>query len=347
MRHFLLGLAVLLLSGCISLLPGPDISTPEKTLRYYYAKVNSGDCKNAIKLRPHATLESCRAIDVGSVKIEKLQSLMAAKSNSQVFELHLSYTKNRHPKRFKGYIAVFKGSRGWYIQDNSMVSADFITRYAYLTHYGYNPPAPVQPKQPVTTGPSPVPVPDAVVQPAPAQPLPQLEPQPLPKPKPPISTTPPEKRIVVDISRQRLDLYYDDKVTHSYPVSTSKYGIGNRAGSGRTPLGKHIIADKIGAGARPWTVFKARANTGRIAEPMDNDADDLVTTRILWLKGLEAGKNKGSGIDSYRRYIYIHGTAEEHLIGRPASHGCIRMYNNDVIKLFNLVEEGTPVDIQR
>ncbi len=80
---------------------------------------------------------------------------------------------------------------------------------------------------------------------------------------------------------------------------------------------------------------------------MDNDADDLVTTRILWLKGLEAGKNKGSGIDSYRRYIYIHGTAEEHLIGRPASHGCIRMYNNDVIKLFNLVEEGTPVDIQR
>ena len=151
-------------------------------------------------------------------------------------------------------------------------------------------------------------------------------------------------RIEIDISRQELYLYQGDHLLETYPVSTSKYGIGSQAGSNKTPLGRHAIAQKIGAGAPEGTIFKGRVNTGRLVR-IDQERDDIVSSRILWLKGLEAGKNQGHGIDSYQRYIYIHGTAEESKIGRPASHGCIRMYNHDVIELFTQVEEGTQVDI--
>jgi len=151
-------------------------------------------------------------------------------------------------------------------------------------------------------------------------------------------------RIEVDISEQQLHLYQGNDLLKTYPISTSKYGIGSQAGSNKTPLGQHIIAQKIGADAPEGTIFKARVNTGRIAR-IDQDGGDIVSSRILWLEGLEAGKNKGAGVDSYQRYIYIHGTAEEGKIGQPASHGCIRMYNRDVIDLFTQVDEGTPVDI--
>jgi hypothetical protein len=159
----------------------------------------------------------------------------------------------------------------------------------------------------------------------------------------------PGSRIQVDISEQQLYLYCryrGNEVVKTYRVSTAKNGIGNRSGSGKTPLGRHLIKDKIGDGALLGTIFKARRNTGRIAT-MNQPGPDFVTTRIMWLKGLEPGINAGRGIDSYKRYIYIHGTAEENKIGQPASHGCIRMYNREVIELFDLVTEGTLVDIQR
>ena len=111
----------------------------------------------------------------------------------------------------------------------------------------------------------------------------------------------------------------------------------------------HEIKDKIGYEVPKNTIFKSRINTKRAAEIIhglvDSD-DDYVTSRILWLDGLEYGKNKGKGVDSYDRYIYIHGTHEEGLIGTKASHGCIRMFNDDVINLFNEVEEGTYVLIK-
>jgi lipoprotein-anchoring transpeptidase ErfK/SrfK len=158
--------------------------------------------------------------------------------------------------------------------------------------------------------------------------------------------------IVVDISEQELYLYEGhqatpDNLVESYPVSTSKYGIGSRAGSNKTPLGRHYIKDKIGAGAPEKMIFKARRRTGRLAEINGKDVGDLVTSRIMWLKGLEPGKNSGRGVDSYKRYIYIHGTAEEYKIGEKASHGCVRMYNRDVIDLFDRVKEGTEVYIRR
>lgn len=162
--------------------------------------------------------------------------------------------------------------------------------------------------------------------------------------------------IIVDISEQKLFLYQsckrlasqlvENNFIVSYPISTSKYGIGNQAGSNKTPLGLHRIEDKIGANAPFGTIFKARQNTGKIAQLNQTDAGDLITTRIMWLKGLEPNKNQGVGIDSYQRYIYIHGTVEENKIGQLASHGCIRMNNRDVIELFEQVKEGTLVDIR-
>ena len=152
-------------------------------------------------------------------------------------------------------------------------------------------------------------------------------------------------KIIVNISEQKLYLYkINDELIKNYPISTSKYGIGSKANSGKTPLGLHKIETKIGNDVPTGTIFKGRKNTGRIAN-FNKENGDLVTTRIMWLKGLEAGKNLGKGIDSYKRYIYIHGTAEESKIGQPASHGCIRMLNSDVIDLFNRVRKNTSVNI--
>ena len=136
----------------------------------------------------------------------------------------------------------------------------------------------------------------------------------------------------------------------SYDISTSKYGLGSESGSHKTPLGLHRVVEKYGDSAPEGTIFKSRINTGRIAEiemRPQNTKLDYVTTRILWLDGMEPGKNKGGNVDSYHRYIYIHGTHEEGLIGRPASKGCIRMRNNEVIELHELVPIGTTIRIDR
>ena len=155
--------------------------------------------------------------------------------------------------------------------------------------------------------------------------------------------------IIVDISEQRLYLYSNNDLIQSYPVSTSKYGEGQTENSFKTPLGLHEIKEKIGHKAPINTIFTARVNTNKRADVQikQNDTeDDFVTSRILWLNGLEDGINSGLGVDSYNRYIYIHGTHEEGLIGKKASHGCIRMFNNDVIELFDIVSEGTKVQIR-
>jgi hypothetical protein len=153
---------------------------------------------------------------------------------------------------------------------------------------------------------------------------------------------------VVSVEEQRLHLYENGERTRSYVVSTSKYGIGSELGSYKTPLGVHRVRRKIGAEAPLGTIFRGRENTGEIAtlirEPID-DPEDLVTSRILWLDGLEPGLNRGDDVDSFRRYIYIHGTHEEGLIGQPASNGCVRMVNADVIELFERLPEGAGVII--
>ena len=152
--------------------------------------------------------------------------------------------------------------------------------------------------------------------------------------------------IAVNIRSQELYLLYKGNIEQVYSISTSVYGTGSKENSFKTPLGKHKISEKIGQGLPEGAILKARKWTGAIANiikaPIDTDFD-VVTSRILWLEGLEQGKNLGPGVDSKSRYIYIHGTAEEGLIGRPASDGCVRMYNNDVISLFDKVSINTEV----
>ena len=155
--------------------------------------------------------------------------------------------------------------------------------------------------------------------------------------------------IEVDISEQRLYLIENNLIKASYPISTSKYGEGSIENSFKTPLGKHSIKEMIGEEAKINTIFTSRINTKRSATIIDQFEDtdnDYVTSRIMWLDGEEDGLNKGGDVDSFRRYIYIHGTHEEGLIGTKASHGCIRMFNYDVIELFNLVNIGTKVLIR-
>ena len=155
--------------------------------------------------------------------------------------------------------------------------------------------------------------------------------------------------IEVDISEQRLYLIENSLIKASYPISTSKYGEGSIENSFKTPLGEHSIKEMIGEEAEINTIFTSRINTKRSATIIDQFEDtdnDYVTSRIMWLDGEEDGFNKGGNVDSFRRYIYIHGTHEEGLIGTKASHGCIRMFNYDVIELFNLVNIGTKVLIR-
>jgi hypothetical protein len=155
-----------------------------------------------------------------------------------------------------------------------------------------------------------------------------------------------ENLIYVDINSQTLSYIVKGTVSKKYNISSSYYGTGSEANSLKTPLGKHEIYKKIGNELPINAILKGRVWNGAIADiiegPIDTDYDH-VTSRILWLDGLEEGKNKGNGVDSRNRYIYIHGTAEEGLIGKPASDGCIRMYNNEVIELFELVSEKTQV----
>ncbi len=152
--------------------------------------------------------------------------------------------------------------------------------------------------------------------------------------------------LFVSVQHQQMYLIEKDSIIKKYTVSTAKKGVGNELHSLKTPLGLHNVKRKIGDNVPLGGILEARIFNGNIA-PIYEDktkADgDYVTTRILWLDGEEVGINKGRNIDTYNRFIYIHGTPEEGYIGEPVSHGCIRMKNADVIELYDLIDEGTPV----
>ncbi len=160
---------------------------------------------------------------------------------------------------------------------------------------------------------------------------------------------PDEVAIIIDPRRQEMFLVIGENIIKTYIISTAEAGIGSVSGSNKTPPGTHRIVEKIGDGAKIGTVFNGRVNTGEIAEIYKEEielVDDLVTTRIMRLSGEEDDINKGDSIDSYNRCIYIHGTPEEGLLGKPVSHGCIRMKNIDIIELYEIVPLGTLVEIQ-
>lgn len=148
-----------------------------------------------------------------------------------------------------------------------------------------------------------------------------------------------EKAIIVSVPDQRMVVIENGLRVGVYPVSTSKFGLGDRPRSYATPLGTLVVASKVGAGAPLGAVFKGKRPTGEVLRPNASGRDPIVT-RILHLRGLEKGNAR-----AYGRGIYIHGTAEERKVGHPASYGCIRMKSRDVVRVFDRVPVGTKVEI--
>jgi UDP-N-acetylmuramate--alanine ligase len=153
-----------------------------------------------------------------------------------------------------------------------------------------------------------------------------------------------DRFIYVDVHDQKLYLISGIKPEKVFTISTARKGMGSGEGSEKTPPGIHRIIEKIGEGAPIGRIFKDRQDTGSDWHP-GLTGDNLILTRILRLEGLENGINRGPGIDSFSRYIYIHGTNQEHALGTPISHGCVCMRNSEIIQLFDSVEEGTLVII--
>lgn len=141
----------------------------------------------------------------------------------------------------------------------------------------------------------------------------------------------------ISVPEQKMALFRDGELVKTYPISTSKFGLGDERGSYKTPVGKFEVAKKIGDGKPAGAVFKSRKWTGEVIEP-DSPGRDPIVSRILWLEGLER-RNR----NAYSRYIYIHGTAAEKDVGTPASYGCIRMKSEDVIDLHDRIGEGAKV----
>lgn len=152
--------------------------------------------------------------------------------------------------------------------------------------------------------------------------------------------------LYVSVKRQALFHVRGHRLLRVYPVATAKAGLGGNDGSLRTPTGLHRISEKFGEGVPEFGILKDRLFTGEFADPDFAGVDkDWITSRILWLEGLEPGVNQGGQVDSHARYIYIHGTANEKSVGTASSMGCVRMRNADVIHLFDEVPVGALVVI--
>lgn len=155
-----------------------------------------------------------------------------------------------------------------------------------------------------------------------------------------------ERNLFIDVPSQQLRCMVGDKLEKSYSVATALKGLGEEEGSECTPRGWHAIHQKIGENDPERTVYVGRKPTGEIYTPelaQTNPERDWIITRILWLSGLEEGKNLGGTVDTLSRYIYIHGCPDEIELGRPSSHGCVRMHSADIIDLFDRVDIGTKV----
>ncbi|MDH4190559.1 MAG: L,D-transpeptidase [Betaproteobacteria bacterium] len=157
-------------------------------------------------------------------------------------------------------------------------------------------------------------------------------------------------KIAIDIPTQTLSLLdAAGRLVHRYAVSTAKNGVGELNGSYCTPRGRHIVRAKIGAGAPENAVFVRRRPTGELWSPelgAQFPGRDWILTRILWLSGSEPGRNRLGEVDTMRRYIYIHGSPDSAVMGKPGSIGCVRMRNRDIIELFEKVPPYTPVEIR-
>lgn len=156
-------------------------------------------------------------------------------------------------------------------------------------------------------------------------------------------------KLFISVTEQSLSFYQNNKLIKKYSISTASLGVGQKKDTNKTPLGIHIIRAKIGERLPKFAVIKGRRFTNQIWSPKLESyckEVDWILTRILWLSGTEIGKNRLGEFDSMQRYIYIHGTNEESLLGTPSSHGCVRMANEDIIELFDLAKVGDQVEIE-
>ena len=152
----------------------------------------------------------------------------------------------------------------------------------------------------------------------------------------------------IDLTRQVLRAWSEGKVRRELSISTGGNGIGEINGSGCTPRGKHVVRARIGAGLAAGSVFRARRPTGEIWTPelhQQQPGRDWILTRILWLSGTEVGRNRLGCVDTFRRYIYLHGTPPTTRLGMPGSKGCVRIANSEIIELFDQVRCGTEVEL--
>lgn len=157
-----------------------------------------------------------------------------------------------------------------------------------------------------------------------------------------------EQRITIDLAVQELLLHNGGEIVSRYGISSAANGPGELADSECTPRGLHVVDEKFGEGCAANTVFVGRRSTGEIYSPelrAEFPQRDWILTRILWLRGLEPGRNSGGSVDTKNRYIYLHGAPDETDMSVPGSHGCIRLRNQDIIELFAVVAIGTKVDI--
>jgi lipoprotein-anchoring transpeptidase ErfK/SrfK len=321
--------AVGLLLGSMIAIPSGVFaeSATEAVERFYHAATTEGLCNQAIEIRPDYSHSQCKTLK--NVKIKTLKTIKE-NDNEAIVYLNMRYETNK-ARRFRGHLHLCKKEQQWIIFSEDYKSSKAMSRGRYIKTYMGTAEGKLQRKvqQRDTLSGNHRKVLDRLVQYSP-----------IAAKKYPI--------VLVDTSAQEMSFYEKGRLKKIYPISTASKGEGNKLGREQTPLGIHIVKEKFGENAPLGSIFVGRQATGKIADIIHapiNRREDHVTSRILWLEGLEEGKNKLGEVDSHDRFIYIHGTNEEGLIGRKASHGCIRMMNKDVIKLFKQVPIGSLVYI--
>ena len=306
-----------LLVSFMSLPMGIAAETASEAVKnFYQAATTEGLCNEAIKIRPDYTQAQCNALK--SVKIRTLKIVKESDTEAIVY-LNMRY-ETRTSQRFRGHLHLYKTDNQWKIFSKNYKRSKSMSRGRYIKTYmgTAEKRLKIQSMQEDDLSGNHSTILARLIKHSP-------------------NAASQYPIVLIDISAQELYLYQKKQLKKIYPISTAIKGEGNQAGSEQTPVGIHQVKQKFGQDAPFASIFVGRQETGKIAKIIHAPIDyrsDYVTSRILWLDGLEVGKNKDGKVDSHRRFIYIHGTAEEGLIGRKASHGCIRMLNKDVIHLF-------------
>ena len=321
----------LLLNGLICSPNYADEVTAIETVKLFYkAATTEGMCDTAIKIRTGYTLEQCRALKRASIRRLKV---VKETEDEAILYLNMKYVSNK-TQRFSGHIHLYKKDGNWVIIGSDYKSRRAMSRSRYIRTYLGTAKKTLSPKK----------KPESIEDTLSGNHRAVIDK--LVEKYPNFAKT--SVIVLVDISEQELYLYQKKYLKRVFSISSSSEGEG--IGSNRTPLGAHIVKQKIGKGLPLGTIFidnKATDKTAEIHKQSLNLEDDNATSRVIRLAGLEPKKNQGGEADSFQHNIAIQGTDEEGLIGRKASHGSIRMYNKDVIELFDKLPKNSLVYIGR